>query len=58
MKVPGVIKVIELPALTPPAIFKMLGGVAVIAENTWAAMQGRDKLKIEWDHGKKCRLFN
>ncbi|WP_223787950.1 xanthine dehydrogenase family protein molybdopterin-binding subunit [Marinicella meishanensis] len=51
MKVPGVIKVVQLPALTPPAMFKMLGGVAVIAENTWAAIQGRDKLKIEWDHG-------
>ncbi len=51
MKVPGVIKVVELPALTPPALFKMLGGVAVIAENTWAAIQGREKLTIEWDHG-------
>ncbi len=54
MKVPGVIKVVELPALTPPAMFKMLGGVAVIAENTWAAIQGRDKLKIEWDHGSNA----
>ena len=24
-------------------------GVAVIAENTWAALQGRRKLKVEWD---------
>ncbi|HEX7679643.1 MAG TPA: molybdopterin cofactor-binding domain-containing protein, partial [Thermoanaerobaculia bacterium] len=24
-------------------------GVAVIADNTWAAMQGRRKLKVEWD---------
>lgn len=52
LKIPGVIKTVELPALTPPVMFKMLGGVAVIAENTWAALQGRDKLKIEWDHGK------
>ena len=28
-----------------------LGGVAVVASNTWAAMQGRDALKIEWDDG-------
>ncbi|WP_154222589.1 xanthine dehydrogenase family protein molybdopterin-binding subunit [Marinicella rhabdoformis] len=54
LKVPGVIKTVELPALTPPVMFKMLGGVAVIAENTWAALQGRDKLKIEWDHGKNA----
>ncbi|MEA2344611.1 MAG: isoquinoline 1-oxidoreductase subunit beta [Thermoanaerobaculia bacterium] len=26
-------------------------GVAVIAENTWAALQGRRKLKVEWDLG-------
>jgi isoquinoline 1-oxidoreductase beta subunit len=51
LKVPGVIKTIQLPALAPPAIFKMLGGVAVIAENTWAAIEGRKKLKIEWEHG-------
>ncbi|WP_196140368.1 xanthine dehydrogenase family protein molybdopterin-binding subunit [Aliikangiella sp. G2MR2-5] len=51
MKVPGVIKVVELPALTPPAAFKMLGGIAVIAEHTYAAIKGREKLKIEWEHG-------
>jgi len=51
LKVPGVVKVVQLPSLTPPAAFKMLGGVAVIADNTWAAIEGRKKLKIEWDHG-------
>ena len=34
-----------------PVQFQPLGGVAVIADNTWAAMQGRKKLKIEWDDG-------
>jgi len=52
MKVPGVLKIVEMPALTPPAAFRMLGGIAVIAENTWAALQARDKLNIEWEHGK------
>ena len=51
LAVPGVEKVIELPVLTPPAAFKPLGGVAVIATNTWAALQGRRALKIEWDNG-------
>ncbi|MBV1911094.1 MAG: molybdopterin-dependent oxidoreductase [Kangiellaceae bacterium] len=51
LKVPGVVKIVEMPTLTPPAVFKMLGGIAVIAENTWAALQARDKLKITWDHG-------
>jgi isoquinoline 1-oxidoreductase beta subunit len=54
LKVPGVIKVIEMPAITPPAAFKMLGGIAVIATNTWAALQGREKLSIEWDHGSNA----
>ena len=31
--------------------FQPLGGVAVIADNTWAAFQGRQKLNIEWDNG-------
>ena len=35
----------------PPHAFQPLGGVAVIADNTWAAFQGRKKLKIEWDNG-------
>jgi len=26
-------------------------GVAVVADHTWAAMKGRDALKVEWDHG-------
>jgi isoquinoline 1-oxidoreductase beta subunit len=47
----GVKQVIELPAPTAPYIFKPWGGVAVLAENTWAAMKGRDALKINWDLG-------
>jgi isoquinoline 1-oxidoreductase beta subunit len=51
LAVPGVEQVIELPALEPPAAFKALGGVAVIASNSWAALRGRDALEIEWDDG-------
>jgi isoquinoline 1-oxidoreductase beta subunit len=47
----GVKQVIELPLPTPPYIFKPWGGVAVLAENTWAAMKGRDALNITWDAG-------
>jgi len=40
-KVPGVVDVVTVPQ-----------GVAVIAENTWAALQGREALKVEWDDSK------
>jgi isoquinoline 1-oxidoreductase beta subunit len=51
LTVPGVERVLEVPATPIPSGFKPLGGVAVIANNTWAAQQGRRKLKIDWDYG-------
>src|ERR1700730_1806674 len=42
---------VEIPATPMPSGFKPLGGVAVIANNTWSAQQGRQRLKIEWDYG-------
>lgn len=51
LKVSGVVKVVELKSSPLPADFNPLGGVAVIARNTWAAIQGRKALKIEWENG-------
>jgi isoquinoline 1-oxidoreductase beta subunit len=51
LKVPDVVKVVELPGTPPPSEFWPLGGIAVIAKNTWAAIQGRNALKITWDNG-------
>jgi isoquinoline 1-oxidoreductase subunit beta len=51
LKVPGVLKVVAIDPTPAPAVFQPLGGVAVIASNTWAAMKGREALKIEWDDG-------
>ena len=53
LKIAGVEQVLEIPALPDdqPAEFHALGGVAVIGTNTWAVMQGRKALKIEWDSG-------
>lgn len=50
--IPGVIKVIAIkgPGL-PATLRKPLSGVAVIAENTWAAIKARDLLEVEWDLG-------
>jgi len=36
--IPGVVKVIQVPR-----------GIAVVAKNFWAAKQGRDALKVDWD---------
>jgi len=51
MKVPGVLKVVSIPVTPAPSGFRPLGGVAVVATNTWSAMQGRKKLKLAWDAG-------
>ncbi len=49
LSVVGVKQTETLDAFKPPIGFQALGGVAVLADNTWAAMQGRKKLKIEWE---------
>ena len=51
LKVNGVKKTIPIDPFKPPHAFQPLGGVAVIADNTWAAFKGRKNLKIEWDNG-------
>jgi len=40
-RVPGVVDVVQISR-----------GVAVVAEDTWAAMRGRDALKVEWDDSR------
>jgi len=51
-QVKGVQQVAMLELAKAPLGFKPLGGAAVIANNSWAALQGRQKLKIEWDLGE------
>jgi isoquinoline 1-oxidoreductase beta subunit len=51
LEVPGVVRVVEIPSHPPPAQSYPLGGVAVLARNTWAALKGREALKIRWDEG-------
>ncbi|MGI9381831.1 MAG: molybdopterin cofactor-binding domain-containing protein, partial [Methyloligellaceae bacterium] len=52
LAVPGVEKTIRIATTSLGSKFKPLGGVAVIAKNTWAALKGREALKIEWDRGE------
>jgi isoquinoline 1-oxidoreductase beta subunit len=51
LQVRGVKQTIPIKPFTPPHHFQPLGGVAVIADNTWAAFQGRKKLNVAWDNG-------
>jgi isoquinoline 1-oxidoreductase subunit beta len=55
MKVSGVEKVMEVQGWPWPSKFQPLGGVAVIARNTGAAIKGRDALKIVWDDGPNSK---
>src|SRR5262245_11864936 len=51
LQVAGVRQTISIDPFKPPPAFQPLGGIAVIADNTWAAFQGRKKLKVAWDNG-------
>ena len=55
MKVSGVEKVMEVKGWPWPSKFQPLGGVAVIARNTGAAIKGRDALKVTWDDGANAK---
>jgi isoquinoline 1-oxidoreductase beta subunit len=52
-KVPGVkyVVVVDGPKPNAPIEGALATGVAVIAESTWAAIKGREKLKVEWTTG-------
>lgn len=53
-KVIGVEAIFEMPRLIPPTgkFFGMLGGIAVIGNNTWSTFQGKQALNIKWDKGE------
>ena len=51
LKVPGVIKVVTIAQPKPGYPLQATGGVAVIAQNSWAAIRGRLALETEWDDG-------
>jgi isoquinoline 1-oxidoreductase subunit beta len=51
LKVAGVRQIIPIDPFQQAPAFQPLGGIAVIADNTWAAFQGRKKLNIVWENG-------
>jgi isoquinoline 1-oxidoreductase beta subunit len=51
LAVPGVRHVLEMPHPAPPYKFQPWGGVAIVADHTWAALRGRSALDVTWDPG-------
>jgi isoquinoline 1-oxidoreductase beta subunit len=51
LKVPGVLKVVSIDTPAIPSTFQPLGGIAVVAGNTFAAIKARSRLDIQWDEG-------
>jgi isoquinoline 1-oxidoreductase subunit beta len=48
LKVAGVKQTATIDPFKPPITMQPLGGVAVIADSTYAAFQGKKKLKVQW----------
>ena len=48
-KFPGVSAVIGMQRVEKP--FGHLGGIAVVADNSWSALKGKERLEIQWDYG-------
>jgi isoquinoline 1-oxidoreductase subunit beta len=52
LAVKGVKQTAMIEPWKAPIMFQALGGVAVVADSTWAAMEGKKKLKIEWNESE------
>jgi isoquinoline 1-oxidoreductase beta subunit len=52
LKMKGVSDVVEIPRFDIP--FGSIGGVAVVANNSWTAQQAVKQLKIEWSLGENA----
>ena len=51
-QIPGVVKVLEIETKGFPTDFQNpLGGIVIVAENTYAAISARKELEVEWDLG-------
>lgn len=52
LQVDGVLKVFKIEGPQPGEPYDILAsGVAVVATSTWAAMKGREALKVDWEPG-------
>ena len=50
--IPGVLQVLEIKSKGFPTDFpNPLGGIVIVADNTWSAISARKELEVEWDLG-------
>ena len=54
-KMPGIQKtyIMDSPGF-PPQLQNPLGGVVIVADNTWSALKAKEALQIEWDFGQNA----
>ncbi len=55
--VKGVKQIVELPKVDTDGAFTR-GGIAVVGDSTYAAIQGRDALEIDWEGGPNAAISN
>jgi isoquinoline 1-oxidoreductase subunit beta len=55
-KIPGVRHVVKIDGLENPT--HLQPGVAVVADHTWAAMKGKEALKVTWDENSTSEESN
>lgn len=51
LAVPGVHRVVRSPSVGDPEHPYVVEGVAVVADDTWTALRGRDALEVDWNPG-------
>ncbi len=52
----GVVDVVRVPGFSGAHAFQPLGGVAVLARDTWSALQGRRLLQVTWGESPHSAL--
>ena len=53
LQIPGVLAVVEVPEVGEP--YHVRPGVAVVARDTWTALEARDHVRVDWDESEVAK---